>query len=65
VANRLETVASEYQGLGLDEEALFGLHNAYTHLKEKEKARKALEEILARMPGTRAAEKARALLAET
>src|SRR5919198_1067585 len=62
VANRLETVAEEYQGLGFDEEALFGLHDAYTHLNEKEKARKALEEILARMPGTRAAEKARALL---
>src|SRR5919198_3183788 len=62
VASRLETVAEEYQGLGFDEQALFGLHNAYTHLNEKEKARKALEEILARMPGTRAAEKARALL---
>jgi outer membrane protein assembly factor BamD len=65
VANRLETVASEYQGLGLDEAALFGLHDAYTRLNEKEKARKALEEILARMPGTPAAEKARALLAKT
>ena len=65
VANRLETVAAEYQGLGLDEEALFGLHDAYTRLNEKEKARKALEEIVARMPGTRAAERARALLAKT
>ena len=65
VAHRLETVATEYQGLGLDEQALFGLHDAYTRLNEKEKARKALEEILARMPGTRAAEKARSLLAKT
>ena len=65
VASRLETVAEEYQGLGFDEQALFGLHNAYTHLNEKEKARKALEEILARMPGTRAAEKAKALLGQS
>jgi outer membrane protein assembly factor BamD len=62
VANRLETVAEEYRGLGFDEQALFGLHDAYTRLNEKEKARKALEEILARMPGTPAAEKAKAML---
>ena len=65
VVARLETVATEYQGLGFDEEVLFGLHDAYTHLNEKDKARKALEEILARMPGTRAAAKAQALLAKS
>lgn len=63
VANRLETVARDYQGLGFDEEALFGLHDAYSRVGDKEKAKKALEEVVARLPGTPAAEKARALLA--
>lgn len=62
VANRLETVVSQYPGIGFDEEALFGLHDAYTRLDEKEKAKKALEEVISRLPGTDAAEKAKALL---
>jgi outer membrane protein assembly factor BamD len=65
VTHRLETVARDYQGLGFDEEALFGLHDAYTRLNETEKARKALEEIVSRLPGTPAAEKAKALLAKS
>jgi outer membrane protein assembly factor BamD len=65
VAARLEVVASEYKGLGFDEEALFGLYDAYTRLGEKEKATRALEEIVARMPGTKAAEKARSLLGKS
>jgi outer membrane protein assembly factor BamD len=62
VANRLETVATQYQGLGFDEQALFGLYEAYTRLDEKERAKAALEQIIQRLPGTAAAQRAQALL---
>lgn len=65
VVNRLETVARDYQGIGFDEEALFGLYDAYTHLHEPEKAKAALQEVITRMPGTPAAEKAKKLLAKS
>lgn len=65
VANRLENVSRDYQGLGFDEEALFGLYDAYTRLNQPEKAKKALEDIVARLPGTPAAEKAQALLGKS
>lgn len=66
VANRLETVATQYPGLGFDEEVLFELHDLYSsRLNEPEKAKKALEEIVTRMPGTPAAEKAKALLSKS
>jgi len=65
VANRLETVANQFRGLGFDEEALFGLHDAYVKLNEPDKAKQALQEIIARMPGTRAAERAKAMLAKS
>lgn len=65
VANRLETVARDFKGLGFDEEALFGLYDAYTQLNQKEKAQQSLRELISRLPGTDAAEKAKALLGAT
>ena len=62
VAMRLETVARDFPNLGFDEEALFGLYDAYTRLGEKEKAQGALQEIVKRLPGTAAAQRAQALL---
>lgn len=65
VVGRLETVSRDYRGIGFDEEALFGLHDAYTHLHEPEKAKAALQEVISRMPGTPAAEKAKSLLSKS
>ncbi len=62
VVARLENVIAQYPGLGFDEEALFELHDACLRLDDKEKAKKALEEIIQRMPGTPAAAKAKSLL---
>ncbi len=62
VAMRLETVAKDFGGLGFDEEALFGLYDAYTRLGEKERAQAALKEVINRLPGTAAAQRAQALL---
>ncbi|MFM8231917.1 MAG: outer membrane protein assembly factor BamD, partial [Chthoniobacterales bacterium] len=44
-AHRYERVLAEYSGLGLDEDALFGLHEVYGQLGETEKANAALERI--------------------
>ncbi|MBX5481465.1 MAG: outer membrane protein assembly factor BamD [Myxococcaceae bacterium] len=62
VVNRLQTVVKDYPGLGFDEQALFGLYDAYNRLKEPDHARQALEQLIQRLPGTAAAEKAKALL---
>ncbi len=64
VALRLETVARDFKGLGFDEQALFGLYDAYTRLNEAEKAKAALQEVIARLPGTPAAARAQALLGQ-
>ena len=65
VANRYENVVRDYAGLGFDEDALFGLHEAYLKLNQPEKAKAALQELIKRMPGTPAAEKAKRLLAQS
>jgi outer membrane protein assembly factor BamD len=62
VAWRLEGVAERYPGVGYDEEALMGLHEAYKKLNDPEKAKDALQRLITRMPGTPAAEKAQRLL---
>jgi outer membrane protein assembly factor BamD len=62
VAGRLSVVIRDYSGLGYDERALFGLHEAYGQLKDPEKAKAALQLIIERMPGTDAAARAQKLL---
>jgi outer membrane protein assembly factor BamD len=62
VVGRLETVAEKYPGLGFDEEALMGLHDAYLHLKDAPRAQDALKRLIERMPNTPAAQKAQKLL---
>jgi len=64
-AARFERVVREYPGLGLDEEALFGLHAAYGQLGEMEKAQAALQKVLQLFPGTPAATRAERLLRGT
>jgi outer membrane protein assembly factor BamD len=62
VANRLETVAEKYTGLGYDESVLFRLHEVYGKLKDKDRAEDALRKIISRFPGTSAASKAQQML---
>lgn len=62
VVGRLSTVLKDYPGLGLDEEAYFGLHHAYTKLKDTEHANQTLRTVIEKLPGSKAAEKAQKLL---
>ena len=64
-AHRFERVVAEYAGLGFDEQALFGIHEAYGHLGETEKAQRALERIIELDPGGTGAAKAKKLLGKT
>jgi len=59
--NRLETVASDYPGYD-DERVLFRLHDLYNRLKDPAKAKDALQRVIARMPGTPAAQRAQSML---
>jgi outer membrane protein assembly factor BamD len=62
VAQRLEGLLQKYPGTGLDEEALFDLHEAYVKLNDTERARQTLQRVLELLPGTPAAERARRML---
>lgn len=62
VIGRLNTVVEKYSGLGYDEQALFGLHEAYGKQGDPQRAQEALRSIISRFPGTPAAEKAAKLL---
>ena len=59
--NRLETVAADYPGYD-DERVLFRLHDLYNRLKDPAKAKDALQRVIARMPGTPAAQRAQSML---
>jgi outer membrane protein assembly factor BamD len=62
VVSRLETLVKSYPGAGYDEEALFGIYDAYKKLKDDGRAQETLKRIVSSMPGTKAAEKAQKLL---
>jgi outer membrane protein assembly factor BamD len=62
VAQRLEGLLKDFPGTPLEEEALFNLHDAYVKLKDAEGAQKTLREVLKRMPGTPAAQRAQKML---
>ncbi|MFZ5470445.1 MAG: outer membrane protein assembly factor BamD [Myxococcota bacterium] len=62
VVGRYKKVVAEYSGVGFDEEALFGLYEAYLQLNDSAQAKKTLETIVERLPGTGAATKAQRLL---
>jgi outer membrane protein assembly factor BamD len=62
VVLRLNVVERDFPGLGLDEKALFGLYDAYTHLNQKAEAKATLQQVIGRLPGTAAARKAQKLL---
>lgn len=62
VVHRLQNVVNNFSGLGFEERALFGLYDAYTQLHDDAKAKEALRTIVAKLPGTPAAQKAQKLL---
>jgi len=62
VVSRLNGVVQDFQGLGLEERALLGLYDAYTQLKDDVRAKETLRAIIAKLPGTKAAERAQKLL---
>jgi outer membrane protein assembly factor BamD len=62
VVNRLETLVKTYPGAGYDEEALFGIYNAYKKMKDDGRAQETLKRIVTSLPGTKAAERAQKLL---
>jgi outer membrane protein assembly factor BamD len=62
VIGRLNTVAKNYSGTGYDEKVYFGLHEAYSALKDQKRAKEALRAYLVLHPNERDAQKARELL---
>lgn len=64
VAARLEGVAKNFSGIGLDERVAFGLHDAYLKLNQPAKARAALERYAKGFPEEAGAKKALKLAAE-
>jgi len=62
VVGRLDTLVRTYPGAGYDEEALFGIYDAYRKLKDDGRAQETLKRIVTSLPGTKAAERAQKLL---
>ncbi len=62
VVQRLETLLAQYPGSPVEEDAFFRLYDAYVKLNNPAKAQETLQRVLSRLPGTPAAERARALL---
>ncbi|MDC0714467.1 outer membrane protein assembly factor BamD [Stigmatella sp. ncwal1] len=62
VAQRLEGMLSRYPGTKYEESALFSLHEAYVKLKEPTRAQETLRQVIQRLPGTPAAERAQRML---
>ncbi len=62
VVQRLEGLLKDYPGTALEEKALFQLHEAYVRLQDTAQARKTLERVLERLPGTPAAERAQKMM---
>ncbi|MBI3181547.1 MAG: outer membrane protein assembly factor BamD [Myxococcales bacterium] len=62
VVGRLNRVVNEFAGLGFEERAYFGLHEAYLKLSDPERAKESLRALVQKLPGTPAAQKAQKLL---
>lgn len=62
VAQRLESLLRRYPGTEYEEEALFDLHSAYVKLNDPKRAEETLRQVLRRLPGTPAAERAQRML---
>jgi len=64
VVTRLNVVAKDFSGIGLDERASFGLYDAYLKLKDPSKAKAALQKYADEFPNEPGAKKALKLIAE-
>lgn len=64
VVNRLNVVARDFSGIGLDERVSFGLYDAYLKLKEPAKARDALQTYADKHPDEAGARKALKMISE-
>ncbi|MDP2272038.1 MAG: outer membrane protein assembly factor BamD [Archangium sp.] len=64
VVTRLNVVAKDFSGIGLDERVSFGLYDAYVKLKEPAKAKDVLQKYAEKFPETTGAKKALKLIAE-
>jgi outer membrane protein assembly factor BamD len=64
VIGRLRTVVEKYPGLGLEEDAYFGIYDAYLKLNDKAQAEQTLKLVIEKMPGTKAAQRAQKLLGQ-
>lgn len=62
VVSRLNVVAAQYDGTGFEERVYLGLYEAHTKLSQPEPAKAALRVLIARQPGTSAAQRAQRLL---
>lgn len=62
VINRLNTIAHDYPDLGLDEKVYFGLYDAYSKLKDPDKANEALRALIAKAPSSEGARRAQSVL---
>jgi outer membrane protein assembly factor BamD len=63
VINRYKKVVEEFAGLGYDEQAYFGMYEAYLKLNDATRANETLRTVVAKLPGTSAADRAQQLLA--
>ncbi len=63
VINRLQVVAKDYGDLGFDEKVYFGLYDAYSSLKDQERAKEALRTLIAKAPNSAGAKRAQSILA--
>jgi outer membrane protein assembly factor BamD len=64
VVNRLNVVARDFTGIGLDERVAFGLYDAHLKLKDTAKAKDALQKYADKFPDEPGAKKALKLIAE-
>ncbi len=64
VVTRLNVVAKDFSGIGLDERVSFGLYDAYVKLNEPAKAKDVLQKYADKFPETTGAKKALKLIAE-
>ncbi|HVE84318.1 MAG TPA: outer membrane protein assembly factor BamD [Myxococcales bacterium] len=62
VVSRLNTLVQTYPGAGYDEQALFGVYEAYLKLRDSGRAQETLRRIITALPGTKAAQRAQKLL---
>lgn len=64
VVTRLNVITRDYGGIGLDEKAAFGLHEAHVKLKQPGKAKAALQHFVEKFPEAPGVKKAQQLIAQ-